>query len=129
VYLNIFRSMAEAMARASVTKGRRFVGGLLPDRSTHMHFAPWRLYRGGDGSLRWFIPSTSPFVLARPSTFFGVDERAFNNLLAAARRGGDAFHDVEPTEVPTQTGSLSLLRDGTVLGPSNYFAPVDVLDF
>jgi hypothetical protein len=111
-------------------QGRRFVGGLLPDRLARMVGHPWWPFWDEPPARRlWrFNRGVSPFILARPMSLFGVEEHVFNSVLAAARGGADAVHHIEPTQVPDETGSLSLLRDGTVLGPADYFEPVGILD-
>ena len=49
-------------------------------------------------------------------------------LLTATRRDGAAAEELVIADVPDETGSLSVLRDGTVLGPADYFEPVDVME-
>ena len=51
----------------------------------------------------------------------------FRRVLDVARRGVEAETEFERVRVPDEPGSLSLLRDGTVLGPVHYFVPVGVV--
>jgi hypothetical protein len=50
-------------------------------------------------------------------------------VLTVARAEDNSAHQIEAIGVPEQTGSLSLLRDGTVLGPADYFEPVGIREF
>lgn len=111
-------------------QGRRFIGGLLPDRATRL-VEPWWPFFDEEGPRRvWqLIRRVSPFVLARPLRFFGIEEHVFNSVLSAIQGGVDTVHEIEQSDVPAQTQSLSLLRDGTVLGPADYFEPIGVREF
>ena len=52
----------------------------------------------------------------------------FDSVLQAARAGIDQRASLEPMFVPEQLGSISLLRDGSILGPASYFKAVGVID-
>jgi hypothetical protein len=58
-------------------------------------------------------------------TFFGVEEKIFRQVTAVARRGPamtaeiGRFEEIEPFY-----SGISLLRDGSVIGPLEFFAPV-----
>lgn len=113
--------------------GRRFVGGVLPDRIAQSWLPLWPFL--GDPELRrvWrLVRGHSPFVLTAPLEFFGLEEHVFRWVVDSARRGGSAEavagDAVEPVGVPEETGALSLLRDGSVLGPVDFFEPVGVVN-
>lgn len=109
--------------------GRRFVGGVLPDRFVST-WGPWWPFLEGVELQRFgrFIRRDSPFVLAPPMRFFGLEEEVFQRVLEVGRRGPAAAAEILPVEVPAHMGSLSLLRDGTVIGPVDYFEPVGIMD-
>jgi hypothetical protein len=67
-------------------------------------------------------------VLAPPPRFFGLERSAFDALLTVARTGVGPDTTIEPAVVPEDTGSLSLLRDGTALGPADYFEPAEIME-
>lgn len=103
---------------------RRFIGGLLnatplwpflPIHSDFLHF--WELW-----------DQTSPFILAPPLQFAGLEEKVMEEVLAVGRLGPRTDRSIAPVEVPEETGTLSLLRDGSVLGPAHYFAPIRVVE-
>lgn len=112
-------------------QGRRFIGGILPDRAVRLVGDPWWTFFHYDGPRQYgrWLRRASPFVLARPLKFFGVEEHVFKSVLKAANGGANALRAIELASVPEQTGSLSLLRDGTVLGPADYFEPVAIHEF
>jgi len=106
-------------------KGRLFVGGVLPDRLAWM---PWLYWDEPDMRHLWrMVRHDSPFVLVPPMRFFGVEKTVFDRVIDVTRQGLDAAA-IEPVQLPEQTASLSLLRDGTVLGPARYFEPIDVVE-
>jgi hypothetical protein len=112
-------------------RGSRFVGGMIPDRLAVAWEPWWPFFDFDERELRhfWrFRRRAAPFVLSRPPLFFGLEETVFNKVVGVARRGLDAASEIEQVRVPEQTGSLSLLRDGTVLGPVTYFEPIGVAE-
>jgi hypothetical protein len=111
-------------------KGMRFVGGLIPDRFA-VSWGPWWFFDHDEHELRrmWrYMRRASPFFLTRPPLFFGVQEAVFTAVMGVARNGLRSAAAIEPVNLPDRTGSLSLLRDGTVLGPADYFEPIGVKD-
>lgn len=109
--------------------GRRFVGGVIPDRFARTWGPWWPFLDEIDLPPFWrLVRYESPFVLAPPMRFFALEEGVFRQVLGVGHRGLDAAADIEPVAVPEQTGSLSLLRDGTILGSVDYFEPVAVME-
>jgi len=98
--------------------GKRFVGGYFPDPNG---VAPLRFDNGG--------VVFSPINLLRldiaGGTFFGVEEGVFKVLCAMARSGDQLALQVPqlPDDQFIYSG-MSLLRDGSVIGPLEFFRPV-----
>ncbi len=112
-------------------KGRRFVGGIIPDWFAVPWGPWWPFFDHDEHELRhmWrYIRRASPFFLTRPPLFFGVEEAVFTAVMGVARGGLASARQIEAVNVPERTGSLSLLRDGSVLGSADYFEPVGVKD-
>lgn len=104
-------------------QGRKFVGGIIPSAGMSRDWWHWRREGGSD-----------PFVLESPLKFFGLELGVFSAVLQAAReatsRAGtqEGVDRIQQVDVPQELGALSLLRDGTLVGPSDYFRPVGVFD-
>jgi hypothetical protein len=97
----------------------RFVGGFYQSMSGSTPF------RATDKGL--IFDPIAPFRLdIGSSTFVGVEESIFRNVAAMTRLGpraaGEVTQLVEQIE-PFYSG-FSLLRDGSVIGPIEFFAPV-----
>lgn len=99
-------------------KNRRFVGGYYPGPSGESAFTVQ------DGNLRRI--QNDPLRLDQPTgTFVGVEAGIFRSLVAACRSNG-----IIGTRLPRlETGeriysAISILRDGSVLGPVEFFTPV-----
>lgn len=110
--------------------GRRFVGGILVDDRTRDSLPPWLFF---DEDLRFMLRRRhqgAPLFLVPPWRFFGVEESVMRSVSSALRerRQGGELPVPEPVAVPDETGALSLLRDGTVLGPEDYFEPDGVME-
>jgi hypothetical protein len=116
-------------------QGRCFVGGILPEPGV---FGPWPWLDPFEmeffvrGRLPSELASRFPVLLAAAPRFFGLEQFLFERIIDLARRGAPeptaGARLLEQSRVPEATGSLSLLRDGTVLGPARYFQPVDIID-
>jgi len=105
------------VCRAGPLAGRKFVGGIIPSPS---HRGYWPMYHDD-----W---PGNPLTLHTPVQFFGLEAGMFHSVLQAARAGVDQpTPRLEPMFVPDRLGSLSLLRDGSILGPASYFEAVDVV--
>ncbi|WP_207458928.1 hypothetical protein [Azospirillum sp. SYSU D00513] len=100
----------------------QFVGGYFPDSPG---LPPIKLTPEGQVI---FHPA-DPFRLDIGSgTFFGIEKRTFKILAEATRTGPHAVAQLEPLEGSRfAESSLSLLRDGHILGPVDFFRPVEVI--
>lgn len=89
------------------------------------------------------LPGLSPSVLVRfwelmtrdwppyllpESTFFGLEDAVFQRVLVVVRNGLAAASEIEPVGVPERRASSSMLRDGSVIGPADYFEHLDALE-
>ncbi len=108
-------------------ENRRFVGGIpLYDRTFHP-LPPWIHYIN---EIAILLRGRARRFLVPPQLFFGVEEVVFRIVTQALRRRSQERNQVPPpVNVPDELGVLSLLRDGTVIGPEDYFEPVDELEF
>lgn len=98
----------------------RFVGGYYPSR-----FGATLPYRLEDGKLVHTPPDALRLDIAS-GTFVGIEERTFKMLAATARDGPARIGELRPLE-RTRAGysGISLLRDGHVLGPIEFFYPIE----
>jgi hypothetical protein len=103
--------------------GKRYIGGYYPS---------------GDGAIRLreqegritFLPE-NPFRLdIGHATFLGLEEIVFKQLVGIARGGSRLATEISRSEqiFPFYSG-LSMLKDGSVLGPLDFFNPVDQIVF
>jgi len=97
-------------------QGMRFVGGYFS--------------QDGRSALRIegdkLVTESDVFRLdVHPPTFFGVEETIFKQLVSIARTGSERTRDLArlPDYPPFYSGA-SLLRDGSVIGPLDFFTPV-----
>ncbi|MCA9201156.1 MAG: hypothetical protein KDA87_26630 [Planctomycetales bacterium] len=99
----------------------RFVGGYWPSPDGTLPFAI------EDG--RAIARPPDPFRLnAGRGTFFGVEESVFRQVAAVARFGLQRAADIRPlNDVAPFYSAISFLRDGTVIGPAEFFFPVDTI--
>jgi hypothetical protein len=101
---------------------KKFVGGYWP-------------YSKGDHPFSFennsitFRPS-DPFRLDIGwGTFFGLEETVFRRICLMARHGRSLATEVVPIEdIPPFYSAISLLRDGSILGPLDFFMPVGYID-
>lgn len=98
--------------------GIEFIGGIIPsDDLVDARYLSGR-YRHHD-----------PFILLPPVQFFGIERKRFSIIVrAAALQGNSEPLELNDIQVPQDLGAISLMRDGTVLGPSDYFDPIGILD-
>jgi hypothetical protein len=104
--------------RTPPLQGKRFVGGYFPGSDGA---APIQVNDGNTVFL-----SSNPWRLdVAAGTFFGVEENIFRSVCAMGRAGDVAAAQVGlfPDFPPIYSG-LSLLRDGSVIGPVEFFNPV-----
>lgn len=96
-------------------QGRRFVGGYFPGPGG---VQPIQVT---DGNMV-FLPENPLRLDYTSGTFFGVDEKVFRALCQAARTGRS--EGVQPLDEPTFFYSaISFLRDGSIVGPVDFFRP------
>jgi len=95
-------------------QGKRFVGGIYAKPGTNPEFIR------ADGG---FVISNHPFRLDSPgATFFGVEEGIFKDITRVARRGqSDAANIHQLQDIPFIFSGLSVLRDGSAIGPAEFF--------
>jgi hypothetical protein len=100
-------------------KGRRFVGGYYPSAAGSL---PIRLV---NGTIVLDLADPLRLDVGR-GTFFGVEEKIFQQVIAIARAGPSLaaqisrFEQIEPFY-----SAISVLRDGSIIGPIEYFSPVE----
>ena len=99
-------------------EGRRFVGGYFTPQGAGVHCEA-----GQDGRL---IIRADPLRLdSTPGTFFGVEEGVFRELVAAARLDEPVLGDIGTfRQIEPFYSGFSVLRDGSALGPVDFFAAV-----
>jgi hypothetical protein len=75
---------------------------------------------------RLVFGSPDPFRLDVGSgTFFGLDEAIFRQLVAVARQGPTLVNEIRPLEnIQPFYSAISVLRDGSVIGPLEFFTAV-----
>jgi hypothetical protein len=101
-------------------KGKRFVGGLYPSSNGQ---TPFRQL--GNGQVV-FEPTASLRLDLGKGTFFGVEEKIFGQVAdfsRSERTHAPSIAQFEQTE-PFYSG-ISILRDGSIIGPIEFFAPVE----
>ncbi|CAM3188435.1 hypothetical protein [Janthinobacterium lividum] len=98
--------------------GREFVGGIIPPTGVIDGRFIIRNY--------WDV---DPFVLSPPLQFFGIERKRFHIIVrAAAFQGNTVELDLDDIYIPENLGAISLLRDGTVLAPADYFDRTGIVD-
>ena len=101
--------------------GREFVGGIIPYDDLFNRRVQDRNYRN--------YRNYDPFVLNPPLQFFGIERERFHIIVrAAALQANIRALDLNDIHIPESLGAISLLRDGTVLAPADYFDPSDIID-
>jgi hypothetical protein len=100
--------------------GKRFVGGYFPSRGG-VDPVQVNLDTG-----RVAILNANPLRLdVAPATFFGLEETIFKGVCAIAREGDQRASQLERfLDVPFFDSAVSVLRDGSILAPVNYFNPL-----
>ncbi|SJM31985.1 hypothetical protein [Mesorhizobium delmotii] len=96
-------------------QGRRFVGGYFPGPGGVQPI------QNSDGKVV-FLPENPLRLDYASGTFFGVEEHVFRAVCQAARTG--STQAVQPLEEPAFFYSaISFLRDGSIVGPVDFFRP------
>jgi hypothetical protein len=109
--------------RLGPLKGRRFVGGYFSSSADSL---PARQ----EGKTVVF-GSADPFRLgAARGTFFGLEESIFRAVVQSVRVVQSEVRDIPTFEglEPFYSG-VSILRDGSVLAPLDFFAAVDTQQY
>ncbi|GAB0118751.1 hypothetical protein [Acidisoma sp. 7E03] len=102
-------------------QGRRFVGGYFPGPDG---VQPIQI---SDGKIA-FLPENPLRLDYASGTFFGVEENVFRTVCEAARTG--SMRAVQPLEEPVFFYSaISFLRDGSIVGPVDFFRPREQIAF
>jgi hypothetical protein len=104
--------------RVPPLNGKRFVGGYFPGAHGS---APIQIENG-----KTIFLNSNPLRLDVASgTFFGVDESIFRQICVMARSGDLQASQVDQLpDIPPFYSAISLLRDGTVIGPVEFFNPI-----
>jgi hypothetical protein len=102
-------------------QGRRFVGGYYP--------GPDGVFPVAEANGRVHFRATDPFRLdVGRGTFVGVEEELFKQVAAIARGGTALAGNVTQfEEVQPFYSAVSLLKDGSVIAPVEFFQPVELL--
>lgn len=101
--------------------GYEFVGGIIP----HDDFLNSRIL---DRNYRNY-ENFDPFFLYPPFQFFGIERARFNIIVrAASLQGSIQTLDLNDIQIPESLGAISLLRDGTVLAPADYFDLIEIIE-
>ena len=104
--------------RAGPLAGKRFVGGYYPSSEG----GPSQL-RIQDGSI--VRVEHDPFRLdIRHATFIGLEERIFSEVVEFARGIRTAGEISRLDGIQFFYSAISILRDGSVIGPLDFFSPV-----
>lgn len=100
-------------------ENQRFVGGYYPSSVKELPI------RSIDGQIT--IVSSDPFRLDRGAgTFFGLEESIFAAICDRARSRGNVGPEIEsfPHTEHLYSG-ISALRDGSIIGPLEFFRPIE----
>jgi hypothetical protein len=98
-------------------RGTRFVGGYYPKGGR----IPYRVV---SGKIEYEPFDELRLDLGR-GTFFGIEEDLFRKLIAVARRGTFLASEIYPNDLtPPIYSAISVLRDGSILAPVEFLAPV-----
>lgn len=103
-------------------KGLRFVGGYFPKGPGSV--LPYSL----DGGKLIHTPPDPLRLDISSGTFVGIEEEIFRTLADAARVGPSRISELRPIERrPVGYSGISLLGDGHVIGPIDFFVPVEAI--
>lgn len=101
-----------------ILEGKRFVGGYWPSAEGRL---PFTVENG-----KIIASPADPFRLDHSrGTFFGLEKSVFLAVSRLARSGPTHSLEVEPLEdLAPFYSAISLLRDGSIVGPAEFFLPV-----
>jgi len=77
--------------------------------------------------VRFWNSTCSPFFLTPSRHFFGVEEKVLRQVLNVVKTGINN-PNIAPIDTPGDIESLSLFRDGSILGIADHFKPVGVIE-
>ncbi|QEX18082.1 hypothetical protein FRZ44_33860 [Hypericibacter terrae] len=102
--------------------GKRFVGGIYAKERQNPDFVE---AEGG------YVIRTHPLRLDLPgATYFGVEEGIFRTLTQVARAGHSAVADIRTLpDLPFIYSGVSVLRDGSVIGPADFFRAIGLVTY
>jgi hypothetical protein len=104
-------------------KGLRFVGGYYPSGEGSLPL------REVNGRIIFDVLDPLRLDVAR-GTFFGVEEKIFRQVIAVARGGTSLVREINHFElIQPFYSAISVLRDGSVIGPVEFFQPVQQATF
>ena len=108
--------------RTGPLAGRRFVGGFFAPRDDY--------FPAKQVDDKFIFGSGNPFRLGGSrGTFFGLEEAIFKQIVQLARRGRNFAGEVTRFErIQPFYSAFSLLRDGSVLAPLDFFAAVGTVE-
>jgi hypothetical protein len=103
--------------------GMKFVGGFFAPSDDYF---PVR----NDGQ-KFLFGATNPFRLDSPrGTLFGVEERIFRQVVQVARQGPRLAGELTPLDgIVAFQSAISALKDGSILGPLEFFAGLGVREY
>lgn len=104
-------------------KGKRFVGGYYPSADGIHPIAD------ANGKV-WFRAADPLRLDVGRGTFVGVEENIFKQVTDMARRGAAQASQIQSFEdIQFFYSAISILRDGSVIAPVEFFVPVAELTF
>ena len=108
-------------SQLNILKGMRFVGGYWPSVEGRL---PFTVENG-----KIIVSPADPFRLDHSrGTFIGLEKSIFLAVSNLARSRPPKSLEVEPLgDVPPFYNAISLLRDGSIVGPVEFFLPVGTI--
>jgi len=105
--------------RTPPLKGKRFVGGYYSPDGIYLS-----LYRTIDDY--WAEDTDSLRLDGARATFFGIEENIFRQIIQIARMGLNMAAQVQQFgPVEPFYSAISVHRDGTIIGPVEFFRPIE----
>lgn len=104
-----------------ILEGMRFIGGYWPPLKGTLPFTI--------ENNQIVTQSGDPFRLdTGRGTFFGLEENIFRQVVAMARFGLHQAAEVQTIDdIAPFYSAISLLRDGSIIGPAELFIPIDLI--
>lgn len=104
--------------------GMRFVGGIISNKITYpCKFCP-------KNEVPWYLNENfnNTFILHQPHHFFGVEEETIRSVIFNLHIKTKNSKTIRTIETPIELETISLLRDGTIFGPADYFRPIGIIE-